>query len=115
MAAKGTQNKLEALTKDFFTYKKFIAEHGNILTIKLFLSPLELNPLAKVTANVFSDYGAVHSAIQVGPFLLDWTTDELMLPRPIRVKKVVSVIDLKSTLQVTGDNLKKVRRFHIRH
>lgn len=93
-------------------YKKTLLADGNNLTIKLLISGLgnPVNPLVNVAAQVMSEYGATHAGIQIGPFILDWTTSEVIVPRPIRIKQPICVLDVQSKVQISESSLRKLAR-----
>lgn len=82
----------EQVTKDKWA-------HTKTLTVKLLLSSIPNDnkmgqAVAGLFANVLTQWGLNHAALQVGPYIVDWTTSELVIPRVFKAKKVVLVIPI---------------------
>jgi len=44
---------------------------------------IKANKIIKKCANIFSEYGLVHLAIQVGPYLIDWLSNS-----EVRIRRI---------------------------
>jgi len=82
------------------------------LTVKLIISQLidEPNAITKAVASFATPFGAVHLALQIGPWIVDWSKREICQPKSFRAlkAKTICVLDLKSKLLMNEENLKKV-------
>lgn len=74
------------------------------LTIKLLLSNIN-DPstgfltrwISQQVANATTTYGLNHAALQIGPYIVDWTTSQIVMPRIFKAKKVVLLIPINET------------------
>lgn len=90
------------------------------LTLKLLLSSIAdassgflSKWLVMQVANKRHTYGLNHAALQIGPYLFDWNTSEIVLPRTFRSRNVVLLIPINDVCVVpkTESNLLRISEF----
>jgi len=110
--ARGPWTHLDGYLKPFDLVEEFKmtkTNMGKTLKLKLILTGLSSKlPLIPRFAYYTAEYGFTHAALQVGPWLIDWNTGELVIPRPLLSSHLHMVLDLESMVDLTEENLKQV-------
>jgi len=108
--AKYTQKQKNDMQEALNTWKK---ENSKFVKIKLIFTQLGSNSLRdKVIASYAykkKEYGYVHPALQIGPWLIEWDTKCLVVPSPVfKCKNILCSIDLKSKIPLNQETLLKI-------